>query len=163
MLRGIRKASENWLGRTVMGVVMTVLAGSFAVWGINDIFSGFGRSTLATVGKTEIPIDRFRQTYQDRLRQLSTQLGHPIPPDQANALGLDRQVLGEMIAQSALDQRAAQMRLGLPDAEIARHITTDPNLQTVNGQFEVVRVKIDKPQALPGADAAGCEVVFERG
>ena len=38
MLRGIRKASENWLGRTVMGVVMTVLAGSFAVWGINDIF-----------------------------------------------------------------------------------------------------------------------------
>ena len=75
------------------------------------------------------------------MRQLSAQLGHPIPPDQANALGLDRQVLGEMIAQSALDQRAAQMRLGLPDAEIARHITTDPNLQTVNGQFDSVRFR----------------------
>ncbi len=139
MLRGIRKASENWLGRTVMGVVMTVLAGSFAVWGINDIFNGFGRSTLAKVGSTEIPIDRFRQAYQDRLQQLSTQLGHPIPPDQASAIGLDRQVLGEIVAQAALDQRGKQMRLGLPDAEIARQITTNPQLQDVNGKFDSAR------------------------
>ena len=50
MLRGIRKASANWLGRAVMGVVMGLLAVSFAVWGINDIFRGFGRSTLAKIG-----------------------------------------------------------------------------------------------------------------
>src|SRR6185503_14707480 len=35
MLRGIRTSSTNWLGRTVMGVVMGLLALSFAVWGIN--------------------------------------------------------------------------------------------------------------------------------
>ncbi len=65
MLRGIRKASANWLGRIVMGVVMSVLAASFAVWGINDIFRGFGRSTVAKIGGTEIPIEQFRQTYTD--------------------------------------------------------------------------------------------------
>ena len=79
MLRGIRKASANWLGRIVMGVVMTVLAGSFAIWGINDIFRGFGRSYLAKIGDTEIPIEQFRQTYNDRLQQLGQQLGHPDP------------------------------------------------------------------------------------
>ena len=100
MLRGIRKVSENWLGRTVMAVVMTALAGSFAIWGINDIFHGFGQGTLASVGKTEISTDQFRQTYNDRLQQIGRQLGHPLPPDQASALGLDRQVLGEMIAQA---------------------------------------------------------------
>jgi peptidyl-prolyl cis-trans isomerase D len=136
MLRGIRKASENWLGRTVMGVVMTLLAGSFAVWGINDIFSGFGQSSLAKIGSTEISTAQFRQTYQDRVQQIDTQIGHPLPPEQARALGLDRQVLGEMIAQAGLDQRAKQMGLGISDAEIARHITTDPNLQTINGQFD---------------------------
>jgi peptidyl-prolyl cis-trans isomerase D len=136
MLRGIRKASENWLGRAVMGVVMTLLAGSFAVWGINDIFRGFGQSTLAKIGSIEIPIEQFRQTYQDRLQLIGRQMGHPLPPDQAAALGLDRQVLGEMVAQAGLDQRARQMGLGLADAVIARHITTDPNLQTVNGQFD---------------------------
>jgi len=141
MLRGIRKASENWLGRTVMGVVMTLLAGSFAVWGINDIFNGFGQSSLAKIGSTEISTAQFRQTYQDRMQQIETQIGHPLPPGQAQALGLDRQVLGEMIAQAGLDQRAKQMGLGISDAEIARHITTDPNLQTINGQFDRDRFK----------------------
>ncbi len=136
MLRGIRKASENWLGRAVMGVVMTLLASSFAVWGINDIFHGFGQSTLAKIGKTEIPIDLFRQTYDDRLQEIGRQLGHPLPPGQASALGIDRQVLDGLIAQAGLDQRARQMGLGLADAEIARRITADPNLQTVNGQFD---------------------------
>jgi peptidyl-prolyl cis-trans isomerase D len=124
------------MGRAVMGVVMTLLAGSFAVWGINDIFSGFGRSTLAKIGSVEIPIEQFRQTYNDRLQQINKELGHPLPPDQASAIGLDRQVLGQMLGQSGLDQRAQQMGLAIPDAEIARHITTDPNLQTVNGKFD---------------------------
>src|ERR1700684_2640090 len=63
MLRGIRKASANWLGRIVMGVVMGVLAASFAVWGINDIFRNFGRGTLAKIGSVVIPLEQFRQIY----------------------------------------------------------------------------------------------------
>ncbi len=136
MLRGIRKASENWLGRTVMGVVMAVLAGSFAVWGINDIFNGFGRSTLAKIGNVEIGIAGFQQAYRDHLNQLSHDLGKPLSPSEASAIGLDRQVLGEMVAQAGMDQQARKMGLGIPDSEIARHIKTDPNLQTINGQFD---------------------------
>ena len=136
MLRGMRKASENWLGRIVMAAVMFLLAGVFGLWGINDIFTGFGRSTLAKIGNTEIGIPEFQQVYRDRLNQMSHDFGKPISPQEATALGLDRQVLGEMIAQSAMDQRARQIGLGIPDTEIARHITTDPNLQTINGQFD---------------------------
>jgi peptidyl-prolyl cis-trans isomerase D len=136
MLRGIRKASENWLGRGLMAAVMAVLAGSFAIWGINDIFRGFGHTTLAKIGDAEIPIESFKQNYQDRLQQIGRELGRPLPADRANASGLDRQVLGEMIAQAGLDQRARQMGLGLSDADIARRITSDPKLQTVNGQFD---------------------------
>ena len=142
MLRGIRKASENWLGRAAMAAVMALLAGSFAVWGINDIFRGFGSSTLATIGSIEIPIDAFRQTYNERLQEIARQLGHPLPPEQASALGVDRQVLGEMIAQAGLDQRARQMGLGVSAAEIARHITADPQLSNVNGQFDRSRFEM---------------------
>jgi peptidyl-prolyl cis-trans isomerase D len=136
MLRGIRKASGNWLGRTIMGVVMGLLAASFAVWGINDIFRGFGRSTLAKVGGTDIQIDQFRQTYNQRLQQIQRQLGHPLTPEQASALGIDRQVLGEMIAEAALDKRARQMRLGVSDAEVVRRISSDPAFQSPTGQFD---------------------------
>lgn len=124
-----------------MAAVMMLLAGSFAIWGINDIFRGFGRATLAKIGDAEIPIERFRQNYQDRLQQIGRELGRPIPADRANALGLDRQVLGEMIAQAGLDQRVHQMGLGLSDSDIARHITSDPKLQTPDGQFD--RAKFD--------------------
>jgi peptidyl-prolyl cis-trans isomerase D len=139
MLRGIRKASSNWLGRAVMGVVMGLLAASFAVWGINDIFRGFGRSTLAKIGGTDIAIEQFRSTYNERLRQLERQIGHPLPPEQANALGLDRQVLGSMVAEAGLDQRAQQMRLGISDAEIVRRLTTEKAFLGPTGKFDRLR------------------------
>ncbi|HEX3936195.1 MAG TPA: SurA N-terminal domain-containing protein [Xanthobacteraceae bacterium] len=142
MLRGIRRVSENWLGRTVMGVVMTALAGSFAIWGINDIFHGYGNSALAKIGKTEIQVEQFRQAYNNRLETISHDLGHPLPPDQANALGLNRQVLSEIVAQAGIDQQASRMGLGVSTAEISRHITSNPQLQNEHGQFDPQRFQL---------------------
>ena len=139
MLRGIHKASANWIGRTVMGVVLGLIAISFGIWGIGDIFRGFGTSTVAKVGGTEIRVDTFRQLYQDRLQQLGRQLDRPILPDQARALGLDRQLLGEVIAETALDERARALRLNVSDAEIARQITDDPSFKGITGQFDRAR------------------------
>jgi peptidyl-prolyl cis-trans isomerase D len=139
MLRGIRKASANWLGRIVMGVVMTLLAGSFAVWGINDIFRGFGRSTVAKIGSNEIPIEQFRQTYNDALQMLGRQSGHVITPDEAMARGVPRQVLSEMVAEAGLNERARQMRLGVSDEEVSRRIVTNPQFQSQQGQFDRAR------------------------
>ena len=53
----MRKASANWLGKTVMAVVMGLIIIRFAVWGIGDIFRGFGQSTLMRVGSTEIGVE----------------------------------------------------------------------------------------------------------
>jgi len=139
MLRGIRKASANWLGRAVMGVVMGLLAASFAVWGINDIFRGFGRSTLAKIGGTEIPIEQFRRAYNERLQRLGNEVGHPVSAEEANQAGLDREVLSSMIVDAGLDQRARQMRLAISDAEIARRITTNPIFRTPAGTFDRAR------------------------
>jgi len=56
MLRGLRKASSNWLGKAIMSVAMGALIVSFGIWGIADIFRGFGQSVLAKVGHTEISV-----------------------------------------------------------------------------------------------------------
>ena len=136
MLRGIHKASANWLGRIVMGVVLGLIAISFAIWGIGDIFRGFGQSTVATIGGSEIRVEPFRQLYQDRLQQLGRNLGRPILPDQARALGLDRQLLAQLIAETVADERAQALRLGISDAEIARQITENPNFKGITGQFD---------------------------
>ncbi len=136
MLRGIHKATSTWVGKAIMAVIMGFLVVSFAIWGIGDIFRGVGRNTVADIGSSEISIEQFRQYYNDRIQQLSRQAGRPITPDQARALGLDRQILGQMIAETTLDEQAHKLRLGLSDAEIAKRITTDPAFQGVNGQFD---------------------------
>jgi peptidyl-prolyl cis-trans isomerase D len=139
MLRGIHKASTNWLGKAIMSCVLGLLVVSFLVWGIGDIFRGFGMSAVAKVGGTEISSDQFRQIYNERLQQLGRQAGRPITQDQARAIGFDRQVLGQLVAETALDERARQLRLGLSDAEIANRVRSDPNFQGISGQFDRAR------------------------
>src|SRR5246127_5973047 len=136
MLRGLRKASSNWLGKTIMAVVMGVLIVSFGIWGIADIFRGFGQSTLAKVGHTETSINEFRQTYNDRLQQLGRQFGRPLTMDQARAFGLDRQTLQQTIAEAALNEEARRLGLGQSDAETMRTIFADPRFKGVGGSFD---------------------------
>lgn len=139
MLRGIRKASSNWLGKTIMTIVMGLLIVAFGIWGIADIFRGFGQSTLATVGSTEISIEQFRQIYNDRLQQVSRQFGRSLTPDQVRAFGLDRQVLQQVVAEAALDEDARRKGLNESDDEVKRQILSDPNFKGTNGQFDPVR------------------------
>src|ERR1035437_502261 len=139
MLRGMRNASSNWLGKTIMAVVMGVLIISFGVWGIADIFRGFGQSTLATIGHTEISINEFRQLYTDKLQQIGRQFGRPLTMDQARAFGLDRQLLQQTIAEAALDEEARRLGLGQSDAETMRMIFSDPNFKGVGGAFDPAR------------------------
>ncbi|MBR0716136.1 SurA N-terminal domain-containing protein [Bradyrhizobium liaoningense] len=139
MLRGMRKASSNWLGKTIMAVVMGVLIISFGIWGIADIFRGFGQSTVAKVGGTEISLNEFRQIYTDRLQQIGRQIGRPLSQDQARAFGFDRQVLQQTIAEAALDEEARRLGLGQSDDEIRRLIMNDPNFKGVSGSFDPQR------------------------
>jgi peptidyl-prolyl cis-trans isomerase D len=122
-----------------MITVVGFLALSFAIWGIGDIFRGFGRSTVAKIGRTEITIENFRTLYNDRLQQYSRQFGRPISADQAKAMGLDRLVIGQLIAEIVLDERARALGLGLSDAEVSKQIMSDPSFLGPNGQFDRFR------------------------
>jgi peptidyl-prolyl cis-trans isomerase D len=136
MLRGIHKASSTWLGRGLMAVVMGGLVISFAIWGIGDIFRGFGANSAIKIGDTEISTEQFRQFYTERLQQLGRQIGQSITPDQARARGIDRQILGQLVAETTLDEQSKALHLGISNAEIASRITKDPTFRGINGAFD---------------------------
>jgi peptidyl-prolyl cis-trans isomerase D len=112
---------------------------SFAVWGIADIFKGFGQSSLAKVGKVEISTDQFRQIYTEKLQQLGRSFGRPLTSEQARAFGLDRQVLRQTIAEAALDEDARRMGLAQSQEETMRLIYNDPNFAGLGGKFDPQR------------------------
>ncbi len=122
-----------------MAVVMGVLIVSFGIWGIADIFRGFGESTVAKIGHTEISLNDFRQLYTDRLQQIGRQFGRPLTAEQARAFGIDRQVLQQTIAEAALDEQTQRLGLGQSDEETMRMILSDPNFKGTNGAFDPAR------------------------
>lgn len=136
MLRGMRKASSNWLGKTVMSVMFGVLIISFGIWGIADIFKGFGQSSLAKIGSTEITTEQFRNLFTDRLQQIGRRFGRPLTTEQARQFGLDRQVLQDVISDATLDETARRMGLGQSDADIVRAIQNEPTFKGLDGKFE---------------------------
>src|ERR1700756_4093938 len=142
MLRGLRKASSNWIGKAIMAVVMGVLIVSFGIWGIADIFRGFGQSTLAKVGHTEISVPQFAQIFRDRLQQLGRQFNRTLTLEQARALGLDRQVLQQTLAETALDEEARRLGLAQSERETLQTIFNDPVFKGVSGAFDPQRFQM---------------------
>jgi peptidyl-prolyl cis-trans isomerase D len=124
-----------------MGAVVAFLIGSFAIWGIGDMFRGFGLATAAKVGRTEITTEQFRRIYNDKLQEIGRQLGRPLTSEQIRALGFDRQILAQLVSDIALDERARALRLNISDDEIARRITTLPDFQTPAGAFDAARFR----------------------
>jgi peptidyl-prolyl cis-trans isomerase D len=116
-----------------------VLIISFGVWGIADIFRGFGRSTLAKIGHTEISAEQFRQLYTEKLQQIGRQFGRPLTSEQARAFGMDRQLLQQTIAEATLDEAARRMGLAQSDADVVRTIHEDPNFKNAAGNFDPLR------------------------
>ena len=79
MLEGLRVASQNWIGRTIMGLVMGVIVISFAIWGIGDVFRGFSSQRLVKIGGGEVSVEAFRSSYQNELRACNKNCGAASP------------------------------------------------------------------------------------
>lgn len=132
LMSKLREGAGGWVAKVFLGLLIV----SFGIWGIADVFRGAGAQDVAVIGSTKIGTEDFRRLYTDRLQALSRQFGRGISPDQARTLGLDKQILGEMIAENAFDEKSRQLGLNIDDATIARRIQADPNFRGPGGSFD---------------------------
>ncbi len=135
MLEGIRVATKNWFGRLIMTVVMGFLILSFAIWGIGDMFRGFGSSNVATVGDVKLTAEQVRASYQKELSDLQRRTRRSVSHDEASAAGVDSMVVSRLVTEALMDQKAARLGLAISDEEIGRAIRTDPAFRGPDGQF----------------------------
>ncbi len=142
MFEALRVASQNWVGRLVMGVVMGFIAVTFVLWGIGDVFRGMTSRRLVKVGNGEVTVDAFRATYREEMRRLQTRLRRGVTDEEARRAGFDEQVLQRMITDIALEQRAQALGLAVGDEEMQRIIKADKNFQGPSGVFDPQRYKL---------------------
>jgi peptidyl-prolyl cis-trans isomerase D len=122
-------------GRTFGLILVGLLVVSFAIWGIADIFKGYGQQTLIRVGDTEITPRDYLRAQQDVLRGMSQQAGRSLSLQEARALGLDQRVLERLIGGAAVDTHANHLGLGISDDALLAQIMKDPAFQDASGNF----------------------------
>jgi peptidyl-prolyl cis-trans isomerase D len=133
-LDALRRGAARTFGLILVGLLVI----SFAIWGIADIFRGYGQQTLITVGDTEINTQDYLRTQQEVLRAMSQQAGRALSLQEARAAGLDARVLERLIGGAALDTHAKHLGLSISNDALLAQIMKDPNLQGPDGKFSPV-------------------------
>jgi peptidyl-prolyl cis-trans isomerase D len=136
MLQSMRASAQGWIGRAIMAILMGLIILSFAIWGIGDIFRGFGANDLAQVGSVAIGADTYRNAYQAELQILQRVERRTITNDEAHQDGLDRKVLSRLVDEAALDDQARKLGLAISDEDIKKTIVNDDNFKGTTGRFE---------------------------
>lgn len=131
MMEFMRSMAAGWVAKIFMGLLVL----SFAVWGIADIFNGFGRGAVATVGETEIDVRDYQAELNMEVNALSNRLNQRFTIAQTAAFGLPNQVLGRMIGEATLNNLATDYNMGLSSNELAKTIAADPAFQNL-GKFD---------------------------
>jgi peptidyl-prolyl cis-trans isomerase D len=114
MLDAMRRGVANLFAKLLLGLLVV----AFAVWGVND-YLGRGPAQggpLATVGKTQITVDDFKQAYQQEVQALGRKLGRSLTPEQAKLLGVWRFAIQRLTGSAAIDLHARELGVTASDA-----------------------------------------------
>lgn len=131
MLEAMRRGAQTVFAK----LLFALLVFSFAIWGVADVFTGWGRGSLATVGDVSISSDEFNRSYQNEIERISRQSNQRLTPEQGRALGLDRRVLNQLVGGAAIEQHARDMGLSLSDQTIVDMVARDPEFAGPDGKF----------------------------
>lgn len=132
MLDAIRKMAKGWVAMILIGLLVM----SFALWGVADVFTGYGSNTVASVGDRDVGYRDFQRAYDNAMRNFNRRLGTPLTNQQAVAFGIPNQVIGQLTTEATIEEIADDLGLGVSEDNLATLIQTDPSLRGVNGQFD---------------------------
>ncbi len=141
MLESIRNATQGVVGKAVMTVVMGLIIVSFVIWGVGDMLRGFSPSTVASVGGAKISAQDYRAAYDRAIQQYQRRLKRPFTNEEARQLGLDRNVLQQLLSEAAVDDEARKLGLGISEEALRQVITSNPNFRDKSGAFDPARLE----------------------
>ena len=125
------KAWLKWsLGLVVVAFVALVPGVGMSPMGDD----GLPADVLARVGDYEITLQQFRQIYLRQLQAYRLQTGGDISEEVLRSLGIDRQILQQLIDEYAALAEADRLGLRVSNAEVRERILTLPAFQ-VDGRF----------------------------
>ncbi len=130
VIQAFRDNIPKWL----TGIILVLIIGPFALWGINSYFSASGDTSVAKVNGTEISPQDFQQAYQTRYQQLQQAFGTSFKPGLIDEKQLRQEVLRQLTNETLLDQQVEKQHYSVGDADLVATIQQIPAFQ-VDGKF----------------------------
>lgn len=114
----------------IMGLLFVGLVG-FGSTGLTGNVSSLGQA-----GDKEIAIQSYANALRRQINTFSQQLGEPLSFQQAQAIGLDGQVLAQIVTTRTLDNEVARLGLSAGDERIAAEIVNIQAFSGLDGSFD---------------------------
>jgi peptidyl-prolyl cis-trans isomerase D len=131
MLDALRRGATGIVAKLLLSLLII----SFAIWGIADVFTGFSRGSVATVGDTKISAVDFDRVLRTELDGISAEAERRVTMEDARKQGIDRLVLSKLIGQTALKEYAQDLNLGLSQDRVVQNLFEDPGFAGPDGKF----------------------------
>ena len=114
-------------------VILALLIVGLAGFGATNL-SGNIRS-VGAVGDKQIEVQRYVRALQEELRRIQQQVGQPISFQQAEAFGIDQQVLQQLLVARAIDHEASSLGLSIGDENLRKQVVGVSAFQSIDGSF----------------------------
>ena len=116
-------------------IFLLLIAASFALWGVGDIFSNKSDPIIVYVGEEQISSREFIKNYQRVLSDLRQNTNGQITDEIALSLNIHNQTLNQMINEKIIDLEAKNMNISIPKETLKKSIIRSPFFQDQLGQF----------------------------
>ena len=135
MLNILRKRAQS----TFIQIIVLAIAIVFVFWGVGSNL-GNKRNLLATVNGQEIPIQDYQRAYDTTVDNYRQQFGGSIPPGFLDSLGLQQQVINQLVQAEIFRQAGAEMGITVSKLSTQDEIK-EMEVFKNNGQFDIDRYK----------------------
>jgi peptidyl-prolyl cis-trans isomerase D len=133
MLTGIRNVTRGWIA----GGLLALLAGSFAIWGVEDMLKPTRSNEVASGRGVAISVNEFTRLFENAIDENKERLKRSITKQEAFDGGLATQVINNMIAEQSIDALARKAGYAVPNAMLASTIRQQKEFRNqITGKFD---------------------------
>jgi len=134
MLSSIKNKTKGWVAYLIVGLITI----PFALFGINEYFTGASNIVVASVDEQEISKEEFLAEFNPQKRRLQQKLAEKYNTDFDTVL--KQSIINQMIDRRLLDQLAERMSHATSNSELNAIIQTNELFQD-QGRFSLEKYK----------------------
>ncbi|MFL2791804.1 MAG: SurA N-terminal domain-containing protein [Paracoccaceae bacterium] len=130
MAKALRSKSTN----IFVWILLLLLIVGLAGFGAGSFGGSF--STVGSVGDEKVTLKTYIRALNNQLNQISQQTGQQFSLEQAQLLGVDRQVLDQVLAIAALDGQVRKAGISVGDNAVKNQLMNTPAFKGLDGKFD---------------------------